>query len=143
MEEPISGYQAVGSLLKNSSTEVFGILCAASLAWCLGMPMTQSDFSTPNYTFSVSCLFIVISLYWNNQTVGCVDEELSLILGEPVEERKRAFPLVIVFHAIASMSLWFMQYQIRTCDQNIEKIQQMKSNLLKQEENPSPGKKKK
>ena len=78
----------------------------------------------------------------NNKTVGCVNDELVQILGEPMEERRRAFPLVLVFHGIASLSLWFMQYQIRQCDENVEKIQQMKNNLLEREEKPA-GKKQK
>lgn len=46
------------------------------------------------------------------------------------EQVPRHFPVILVFHMIVSISLWFMQYQNQQHDKNIQMVQKLKQDLL-------------
>jgi hypothetical protein len=72
---------------------------------------------------------MIVSLYFNNKKVGCLEEEVRQFLEEPSEEQPRGFPVVLIFHAIVTISLWFMHYQVQQNEKHIEMVLKLKKDL--------------
>jgi hypothetical protein len=129
MEEPVNGFQAMIAILYDSAVEILGIICSASIAWCLSLPMDNADFSSMPYKMSTVCIPIIVSLYFNDKKVGCLEEEARQFLEEPSEDQPRGFPVVLIFHAIVTISLWFMHYQVQQNEKNSEMVMKLKKDL--------------
>ena len=141
MEEPLNGWQALSAVFKDSIVEVLGIVCAGALALCLRLPMTGHDFSTNPYKIATSCIPMIVSLYFNKKTIGCIDDQLRAATLES-ETRPRAFPVVLIFHTIVTIALWFMQYQTQQHATNIEMVVKLKEDLLEAKKEREMKKKK-
>jgi hypothetical protein len=111
MEEPINGFQAMIAILYDSAVEILGIISS--------MP----------YKMSTVCIPMIVSLYLNNKKVGCLEQEVRQFLEEPSEDQPRGFPVVLIFHAIVTISLWFMHYQVQQNEKNSEMVMKLKKDL--------------
>lgn len=130
MQEEITGFGALMAILNDSHVELLGIACAGCLLWCLSLPMVNRDFSTIPYRLSCSFIPMIVSLYFSNKTMGCIKDEMAEHTIEDLPERSaRGFPLVLVFHTIVSISLWFMQYQVGQHQKNIDMVEKLRKDL--------------
>jgi general stress protein CsbA len=140
-EHVIGILRAVRYAVSDSMMEILSIMCGLALVRLLSRPPTKDDFATVH--FRVSCFFIpfIISSYYYNRSLGClygVDNPLSpksLDEKDPTEVRiderpRRTFPIILLFHLIGSLSLFFMQSQRKQLEASVEKIQQLKKDLL-------------
>jgi hypothetical protein len=130
MEEPVNGLQAMVAVIYDSAVEIMGIICAASMAWCLSLPMMDknADFSSLPYKISTACIPMIASLYFNNKKVGCLEEEVRQFLEEP-SDQPRGFPVVLIFHIIVTICLWFMHYQVQQHEKNVGMVVKLKKDL--------------
>jgi hypothetical protein len=132
MEDTMSGFQALYAVVNDSFVEIMGIACAGCLLWCLSLPMRDQDFSTLPYRLSCACIPMIVSLYFSNKTLGCLKDEpvMQHTIEDPPERTARGFPVILIFHTIVSISLWFMHFQIQQHFKNIEMVSKMKKDLL-------------
>jgi hypothetical protein len=54
----------------------------------------------------------------------------------------RHFPVILVFHTIVSISLWFMQYQNQGHQKSLEMVEKLKEDLMESKSKAKQGKKK-
>jgi hypothetical protein len=94
--------------------------------------MEHRDFTTVPYRMSCTVIPMIVSLYFQNKHLGCVPkEEMQHIEdADAPKEEARAFPIILIFHTIVSLSLFFMHHQSGQHEQNIEMVQKMRSDLL-------------
>lgn len=131
MEEPMSGFQAFVAVLNDSVAELLSLFCTAFLLWCLSLPMANKDFSSLPYRLSCVCIPLIVSMYFSKKEVGCIsDESFQHTIEDAPERPARGFPVILIFHTIVSLSLWFMQYQVGQHDQNIEIVKKLKKDLM-------------
>lgn len=140
-EHVIGFFRAVGYAASDSMMEIMSIMCGLSIVWLLNQPAGKNDFSTLH--FRVSCFFIpfIVLAYYHNRSLGCLDQvdgplsPKALDEKDPAEDQiddrqRRTFPVVLLFHLIMSLSLFFMQSQRKQLESSVEKIQQLKKDLL-------------
>ncbi len=51
-------------------------------------------------------------------------------IEDPPERTARGFPVILIFHTIVGISLWFMHFQIQQHSKNIEMVLKMKKDLM-------------
>jgi hypothetical protein len=132
----VSGFQAFVAVLNDSIVEVLGIVCCASLLWCLSLPMRNQDFATVPYRLSCTLIPMIVSLYWSNKTKtgGCLNDfdtttTTTTMIEDMPERTPGGFPVVLVFHLIVSISLWFMKFQYSQHGKNVAMVMKMKKDL--------------
>lgn len=143
-DEAVIGFlQAMKVSALDSMMELLSVLCGLSLIWLLSLPQGDDDFST--LPFRVSCAFIpfIASTYYRNRSLSCLDGLVDPIsqsssgggdfsaegASAPAQAR-RTFPVILIFHLISALSLWFMQAQRKQLESSIEKIQKLRKDLL-------------
>jgi len=86
---------------------------------------TGKETSTITTTAVASC--VAAASVYNANTSGILLQELRAVNGE--EMVIRHFPVILIFHTIVSLSLWFMQYQTGQHDKNIKMLKKLKGDL--------------
>jgi hypothetical protein len=136
MEEPISGLGAAWAVVNDSHVEILSVICAACLIWCLSLPMGYQDFTTVPYRMSCTVVPMIVSLYFQNKHLGCVPAKEKLhiedgpgSIGDGGGE-KRNFPIILIFHTLVSLSLFFMNYQCGQHEEQVEMVRKMRKDLL-------------
>lgn len=143
MEEPYSGFQATLMVLNDSLVEILGLVCGICLTLCLSSPkMNFQDFTTVPFRISCSCIPTLVYFYhFEKQYLGCLDDsDYDTLMKhrqaqaggdglDAIEKQKRGFPIIIVFHLITTLALYFMQFQARSMDENIYKMLKLKEEL--------------
>ena len=133
--QTIPGLSAVKLILNNSIVELLGVFCAACLLWCLSLPLPAegSDFTTAPYRLSCAMIPMIVTVYFNNKTLGCLanyeDSDAKTDVQSDDNGKDRNFPVVLVFHSIVSISLWFMQYQMQQHKKNIDMVKKLQLDL--------------
>jgi hypothetical protein len=132
MEDTMSGFQALLAVVNDSFVEIMGIACAGCLLWCLSLPMRDRDFSTLPYRLSTACIPMIVSLYFSNRTMGCLKDEpmMQHTIEDPPERTARGFPVILIFHTIVSISLWFMHFQVKQHFKSVEMVLKLKKDLM-------------
>ena len=134
----IPGSEAIILILHDSTIELLSLICVGCLIQCLRLP--QGDFSSLPYRLSCTVIPIILSLYFpqasNNKhdRPTCVATsklyDASLTTADLRDEAvPRRFPVVLVFHLVVSLSLWFMLYQNQQYDKNVFLLQKLKHDL--------------
>ena len=141
----IPGSEAIILLLHDATVELLSIFCVGCLLQCLRLP--KGDFSSLPYRLSCAIIPIILSLYFqpgtfeNNSSNSKKKERLTCVAASKYydaslttadlrqEAVPRHFPVVLVFHLIVSLSLWFMLYQNQQHDKNIQLLQKLKDEL--------------
>lgn len=127
-------------ILHDSVVELMSIICAAFLLRCLQLP-TGNDFSSVPYRLSCAVLPMIISLHFQRKAQAAVSTPTSCVEASSVydvtmagswesEPVPRHFPVILVFHTIVSISLWFMQYQAGQHQKNVQMIEKLKVDLV-------------
>jgi len=116
--------------------------------------MNFQDFTTIPFRISCVCLPLLVYFYhFEKQFVGCLDDADHDTLVkhrqaqadgngiDPAEKEKRGFPIIIVFHLVTTLALYFMQYQARQTDENIYKMLKLKEELVEARKGSAKGSK--
>lgn len=130
-------------VLNDSIVEILGLVSGICLILCLRSPVLNfKDFST--IPFRISCVCIPTMAYYyhyEKQYMGCLDDQDYDTLVkhrqaemdgdgiDPAEKTKRGFPIVLIFHLVTTLALYFMQYQAQKMDSNIFKMLALKDEL--------------
>ena len=128
------------AVVHDSVSEIAAIVCACFLMQCLSLPIMtdHNDFSTLSYRLSCACIPVIISIYaarnQNTTMGGCLGTTEGSLLeytmeNQPPPHKPHGFPVILVFHSIVSLSLFFMQYQSKQAEINIEKVRKLKKDL--------------
>jgi len=116
-----------------------------------GSGIVMDDFSSLPYRFSCIVIPMIISLYFHKKNLtttttstggdSCVVQGLLSSLNDNDQKIKivnfrseqpvvtRHFPVVLVFHTVVSLSIWFMQYQNRQHSKNIALVEKLQQDL--------------
>ena len=70
-----------------------------------------------------------------------VEDDATIMKDLLPERRDRPFPIIIVFHTIVSLCLFFMQYHSKRMDENIQTLLKLKEKLTEQRQKLSSKKK--
>ncbi|CAJ1959118.1 unnamed protein product [Cylindrotheca closterium] len=155
-EEPYSGLQATFMVLEDSIVEILGLICGICLILCLQSPVLNfKDFST--IYFRISCLGIPVIVYlyhYEKQYLGCLDDQDydALVQSrrqaaemdggdgiDPAEKEKRGFPIILIYHVITTLALYFMKYQSEKTDKNIFELLHLKDELTEARKGSKKG----
>jgi hypothetical protein len=98
------------------------------LVFTLRGPIAHRDFNSPVFRTACICIPLIAYLYhFEKQYIGCLDDEKMLILGIHTDEKiERGFPVILVFHSVTTVALYFMHYQGKQVDKSIFDIQKLK-----------------
>ena len=141
-EETIGGFQSVVLILSDSVVELLGLFCASMLIWMLYLPIRGSYFSSIQYRLSCISVPLTVWQFYENRNIGCLQEDHATIMKDLLPERRdRPFPIIIVFHTIVSLCLFFMQYHSKRMDENIQTLLKLKEKLTEQRQKLSSKKK--
>jgi hypothetical protein len=140
-KDVIGFFRAVRYTASDSVMELLSVMCGLSLVWLLGLRSVKDDFSS--LPFRVSCAFIpfVLWAYYQNKSTGCLNGVESSLSPRALDEdipaaettdggQRRKFPVILLFHLISSLSLFSMQSQRKQQESSVERIQQLKKDLL-------------
>mmetsp|Transcript_49992 Transcript_49992/g.121134 ORF Transcript_49992/g.121134 Transcript_49992/m.121134 type:complete len:330 (-) Transcript_49992:633-1622(-) len=113
----------------------------------------SNDFKTVWYRMSCGFLPGILTLYYqrindDNQDTGmCLPDDMIVAAGggggggivitdllvddtDSATKRRSSFPVVVIFHLITSLALYFMNYQLQQNQTSIDKILRLKHDLL-------------
>ena len=99
-------------------------------------PVQGDDFTSLPFRLAVSFIPLIISSYYNNPVVGCLKDltmnggEIDGSSSDTVETTPRSFPVVLIFLFVGFTSLYMMKYQQNQQDENIQKIETLREDLL-------------
>lgn len=123
----IGFWDAVYYCFADSLMESMQLLCCLSLIWLMYLPLNGDDFSSIPFRLAISFVPIIISNYYCNSTLGCLKNLQNNITDD---NTPRPFPIMVIFLAIGLAPLYFMKYQQRQQDENIQKIEKLRENLV-------------
>jgi len=145
----VSGAQAVTLVLRDAAAVVLGIVMASLLcAWLQKAAGEQTaDLTHPLYRTAQSCVLPVLGIFYyqtfHKQTNTCLEDLLlrddddeqptlpqGLELPSATNKKNAAgFPVVLVFHAIVTACVWFMNKQRTTLLQSEAAVQELRDEL--------------
>ena len=119
--------------ITDSLTEIFSVLCCLSLLWLMYQPIQGSEFKNLPFRLSLAFVPVIIASYQSNPTIGCLGDlmENGSSDTEGADNRKRAFPNVLIYLFISVGSRFIMQYQRKQSTESIQKVTKMKEDLVK------------
>jgi hypothetical protein len=129
-------WDAVYYCFSDSMMEIMQILCCLSLIWLMYQPMDGNDFSSLPFRLAISFIPLIVSSYYNNPTLGCLknllleDDNSSVTSSTTTETLPRPFPVMLIFLGVGTSSLFFMNYQQNQQEENIQKIDKLRENLI-------------
>lgn len=132
MEEAVAGWQAAIMVLNDSIVELLSLICGLCLILCLNKPINYRDFETASFRTSCICIpLIVFQYHGSKQNLGCLDDTMMQHVKGTADEApvKRGFPVILVFHTVTTLALYFMQYQARKMDENVRIMLKLKEEL--------------
>jgi hypothetical protein len=131
MEEAVSGWQATIMVLNDSVVELLSLICGICLIMCLNNPINHRDFATASFRTSCICIPVIVFQYHGSKKViGCLDDEMMQHVMDKTEEKvKRGFPVILVFHTITTLALFFMQFQAKKMNENVRIMLKLKEEL--------------
>ena len=126
-EDRIDGWKAMSIVLSDSVEHILGIVLAAADAFYLG-GMEQTDHSkSPPMMLANACIAPILGIHFSRPP-QCVDALLDRMnLGG--NERIHGFPVILVFHVIVLLCLWFMNFQRLQVEYNVQRIAQVRAEL--------------
>jgi hypothetical protein len=164
-EHEISFVEAMKYVLEDSLMETLAVACGMCLVLMLydvappGPPSSSAvgnnwgdDFASTAYRLSCSLIPGIITLYYQNHARPygqCLPGDMTTAEsqsttkeedGDGVKQPGRSFPIIIVFHLITSLALWFMKYQMKQHQSAVDKVLKLKHNLVEQERRQGKGK---
>jgi len=134
----IGFWDAVYYCFADSLMESMQILCCMSLIWLMYLPLNGDDFSSIPFRLAIAFVPIIISNYHCNSTLECLKNLQNSITDDnnvTTDSSPRPFPIMVIFLAIGLSPLFFMKYQQRQQDENIQKIDKLRANLVRKSKN--------
>ena len=136
-DDMIQYSQAMYLCLKDSMVEVMSLVCGCLIFWMIRQT-NSDDFSSTPFRMASSLLPMIAMMYMQNRTMGCMrhlkttnNNTESVLEGDDVDEKsRRPFPVVIIYYVIVTLSLFAMKVQRTQGQQNIDKIQKLRKDLL-------------
>ena len=121
------GHWEMGKLcITDSLMELFCVLCGLSLVWLVCQPLQGDDFSSLPFQLAVFFVPLIVASYYVNPMVGCLGEDLAA----KAVETPRTFPVVLILLVVCFGSLYMMQKQQKHQTENIQKIENLRENLI-------------
>ncbi|CAB9520574.1 expressed unknown protein [Seminavis robusta] len=163
----ISGYRAMYYVLNDTLCEflgfVMGILCTlflnqlyneATVVVVNGRQQpTDSFFTNYYYMFSTGLVPPVLNFYFHRSKANATKSCIDAVAGadglwtrhaqedEVMAKAVRGFPVVIIFHTICTVCLWFMAFQASQQSNNLLLLEKLKRELAEaRKENESKKK---
>eukprot|EP00566_Odontella_aurita_P016371 CAMPEP_0113554182 /NCGR_PEP_ID=MMETSP0015_2-20120614/16010_1 /TAXON_ID=2838 /ORGANISM="Odontella" /LENGTH=257 /DNA_ID=CAMNT_0000455301 /DNA_START=166 /DNA_END=939 /DNA_ORIENTATION=- /assembly_acc=CAM_ASM_000160 len=135
--EAITFPKALEQVARNGLCDWVGIILSGLLAYFLSMEVPVGNFTPKPYAVATLLVFFQVSLYFQTkEIVGCAGRgwggpgALDDIDSEVDDmDRKRQFPVAVVFHAIATVALWFMKLGRNKVEANAVAVAQLKKSL--------------
>jgi hypothetical protein len=132
------GHWETGKLcIADSLMEISGVLCCLSLVWLVCQPLQRDDFSSLPFRSAVFFVPLIVASYCSNPMVGCLKEDLAAKVDRAIIESEgaepgtpRTFPIVLILMVGCFGSLYMMQYQQKQQTENIQKIGNLRENLI-------------
>mmetsp|Transcript_12959 Transcript_12959/g.27332 ORF Transcript_12959/g.27332 Transcript_12959/m.27332 type:complete len:249 (+) Transcript_12959:324-1070(+) len=126
----IGDWDAGKYCLADSVMEILSILCCLSLIWLMYQPLQGKNFTDLPFRIAVSFVPLILLSYYNNQMMGCLEDFVGNGEEKSGVSKPRTFPVVLIFLVVSFASLYMMRYQQKQQDENIQKIEKLKENLL-------------
>jgi hypothetical protein len=131
------------ALIVLADSLVFVLAISSALLLILFLHSPNRSFSNPLYLLANACMPAMLALRHlqaeggNEIQTTCLETNLFLtipsdrsIAATAVGERPtRAFPVVLIFHAIVTGSYWFIAQQSRHQEQNVEAVAKLRQDL--------------
>lgn len=167
----ISGYQVFMLVIVDSMVHLLGIAMAACLSFYLVQQQPDENpnlspaqqeaerrkkkpllFADLRYMLSNACLPPILTLYFTqrqktitanpNVVVSCLEPQLLEWAKVVPAERQRSLPVVLIFHAIVTACMWFMDRQQKQATENLQKVDQLRVELQQAQKGETKSKKK-
>ena len=123
------GWDAAWLVINDSVVEIMGLIMVGLLAHVLSLKNDErSIFVHPSYVLATLLVPFQLATFFANKTMGCAH-----ILGDVSEPLQRTFPVSIIFHVIVSVCCYFMIYQMKYRNKDIEFVKEMKMQLREAE----------
>jgi hypothetical protein len=159
-DKTISFVDAMKYVVEDSAMELLSVICCMFLVWMLhddgssrssdNAAKAVDDFASTSYRCACALLPGIITLYYQNRNkpLGkCLPDGMMMmdvvVEEDPKEEEtdgssavpahaveKHGFPLILVFHLITSLALWFMKYQMKQHQNSIDKVLKLQDELV-------------
>jgi len=143
-EQAIPGARAIALVIKDAAAVVLGIAMATLL--CMWLRSEKADFSNAFYMTAQSFILPILGiLYYNfnsKQTSSCLEEMIrdngsvfsGVELPSATDPSKSGWPVVLVFHVIVTLSVWFMNKQQRSLRKSELAVQMLRDDLKKEKD---------
>jgi hypothetical protein len=120
-DDPISGMQAIGILFKQTYCELLGVVTATLLAYFLARGRNAPlELDSWPYMLSSAMVPVQLGFYFHSKQVkSCVGE----FNDEDNEEGVRKFPVVVIYHTIVTMAVWFMKSGADQCEEHVKMVE--------------------
>ena len=113
----ISGLDTIGIIFGYCYYEFLGVVTAFLLFYLL-IPLNKTALELINTPYFISSTLVPVQLgfyFHTKQRVSCV--------GEGVEELKRSFPAVVIYHTIVTLASWFMASGMNQCEEHVKLVE--------------------
>jgi len=144
----IPGMHATALVLKDAAAIILGIIMAAAICLWLRVKEGGDDFSHPFYMTAQSCVLPILGIVYfhtfNKQTASCLEASGltesgsgdvirrildGIELPSTTNPTKSGWPVVLVFHVIVTLSVWFMKKQQTELRKNEMAVQELRDEL--------------
>jgi uncharacterized membrane protein len=123
------GWDAAWLVINDSVVEIMGLIMVGLLAHVLSLQNDErSIFVHPSYMLATLLVPLQVATFFANKTMGCAH-----ILGDVSEPLKRTFPVSLIFHVIVTVCCYFMIYQMKYRNKDIESVKELKRQLREAE----------
>jgi len=124
----------------DSICEILNVGITIALFTFLTIRDPHGNFLSQSFRASSILAVLSVAAFCNMQSNG--SNARSEIRDETNDQRKRQFPVAVIFHAIVAACYWFMDMGIAKCDQSIQLVENFEIDL-KQQKKVVESKKKK
>jgi hypothetical protein len=135
----ISTSQTISLMVKDSIMEGMSFFCSLCLLLWVSTITPAMEFSNLFFRVASTLLPLIVVTYSQDQTMGCLRHfaDDTPFLDNDKEDTEadmvypsRAFPVVLVFYLVVTLSIGAMKIQRTKGEENIQKIQKLQQDLL-------------
>jgi hypothetical protein len=141
-------WKALPFFWNDSMCEIVSIVMACVLAAFLCERPPYRDFASLRFQIATSMIPLIIALFYKKKPLGCLQgtawqEELSFLqLPESsTSVRMRGFPVVVIFHAMVTASIWFMIRQRKHHTLNVALVEKLRKEMSEMKTNANRSQK--
>ena len=112
----ISGMDAIGIIFGYSYYELLAVVTSFLLAFLLIPNKTSTlDLNSTPYFLSSALVPIQLGFYFNTK-------HPAVCIGDGVEDVRRNFPAVVIYHTIVTLAAWFMKNGMDQCEEHVKLV---------------------